>query len=133
MNNDLLKVLAETIEHSGQVCKLFVASEIALNDGDMDLSIKYNKEAQQLFSTMSKDVFVEIKEMLSVVTDEVLDYDYPSVLELARVTSDLNYNLAKYIGLELDNQGDSVKEIVANKIIVAINTSTEIYDMLFNN
>lgn len=133
MNNDLLKVLAETIEHSGQVCKLFVASEIALNDGDMDLSIKYNKEAQQLFSTMSKDVFVEIKEMLSVVTDEVLDYDYPSVLELARVTSDLNYNLARYIGLELDNQGDNVKEIVANKIIVAINTSTEIYDMLFNN
>ena len=133
MNNDLLKVLAETIEHSGQVCKLFVASEIALNDGDMDLSIKYNKEAQQLFSTMSKDVFVEIKEMLNIDTDEVLDYDYPSVLELARVTSDLNYNLARYIGLELDNQGDNVKEIVANKIITAINTSIEIYDMLFNN
>ena len=99
----------------------------------MDLSIKYNKEAQQLFSTMSKDVFVEIKEMLNIDTDEVLDYDYPSVLELARVTSDLNYNLARYIGLELDNQGDNVKEIVANKIMTAINTSTEIYDMLFNN
>ena len=133
MNNDLLKVLAETIEHGGQVCKLFVASEIALNDGDMDLSIKYNKEAQQLFSSMSKDVFVEIKEMLNVSTDEVLDYDYPSVLELARVMSDMNYNLARYISLELDNQGDNVKEIVATKIMIDLNTSTEIFDMLFNN
>ena len=133
MNNDLLKVLSETIEHGGQVCKLFVASEIALNDGDMELSIKYNKDAQQLFSTMSKDVFVEIKEMLNVSTDEVLDYDYPSVLELARAVSDMNYNLARYISLELDNQGDNLKDIVAYKIMVAINTSNEIYDMLFNN
>ena len=47
MNNDLLKVLSETIEHGGQVCKLFVASEIALNDGDMELSIKYNEILKQ--------------------------------------------------------------------------------------
>lgn len=133
MNNELLKILAETIEHSGQVCKLFVASEIALNDGDMELSIKYNKEAQQLFSTMSKDVFVEIEEELKVSTNEVLDYDYPSVLELSRMLSDLEYNLGRYIGLEIEGQGDSVKEIVATKIMTAINTCNEIYDMLFNN
>lgn len=133
MNNELVKIMSETIEHSGQVCKLFVSSEIALNDGDTELSVKCNKDGQQLYSTMSKDVFVEIKDILNVSTDETLDYDYPSVLELSKVLSDLNYNLGRYIGLELNNQGDSVKDIVANKIMTDINTCNEIYDMLFNN
>jgi hypothetical protein len=133
MNLDIIKVLSETIEHSSQVCKLFVASEIALNDGDAGLSLKNNKEAQQLFSTMQKDVFVEIKELLNVETDNVLDYDYPSVLELSKALADLSFNLSRYISMEIDNQGDNVKDILAEKIMTDINTVNEIFDALFNN
>lgn len=133
MNTELIKILSETAEHSAEVCKLFICSEIALNDGDTELSLKRNKEAQQLFSTMVKDVFVETKEALNVNNDNVLGYDYPSVLELSKSLADLNFNLSRYISLEIDLQGDNIKDIVAEKIIIAINTSVEIYNMLFNN
>ena len=82
---------------------------------------------------IANDISNEIEEELKVSTKEVLDYDYPSVLELSRMLSDLEYNLGRYIGLEIEGQGDSVKEIVATKIMTAINTCNEIYDMLFNN
>ena len=133
MNTELIKVFSETIEHCGQASKLFVNSEIALNDGDTALSVKYNQEATQLLATMYKDVFVEVKELLNVDTDEVLDYDYPSVLELTKALCDLTYNLGRYVSAEIDNQGDSIKEIISNKIIIDINTACELFDMLFNN
>lgn len=132
MNIELIKLFAETIEHSSQVCKLFVNSEIALNDGDTNLSVKFNKEAQQLFETMSKDVFVEVKDMLNVTTDDVLDYDYPSVLELSKVLCDLSYNLSRYINMDIENQNTAI-DIVSKKIIVDLNTACELYNMLFNN
>lgn len=130
---ELIKVLAELIEQSAQVCKLFVDSEVALNDGDTAKSVKCNKEGQQLFSTMTKDILEEVKSLLNVENNDTLDYDYPSVLELAKMLSELNYNAGRYINLVLENQGENAKEIVANKILTAINTSVEIYDCLFNN
>ena len=69
----------------------------------------------------------------NIENNDTLDYDYPSVLELAKMLSELNYNAGRYINLVLENQGENTKEIVANKILTAINTSVEIYDCLFNN
>lgn len=128
-----VKILSELIEHCGQVCKLFIDSEIALNDGDTQKSVKCNKEGQQLFSTMIKDIFVETKGLFLNKIDDVLDYDYPSVLELSKNLADLMFNAGRYITAVQENASGNTKEIISKKLITNINTSVEIYNCLFNN
>ena len=107
-----IKILAELIEHGGQVCKLFIESEEALNDGDTQKSVKCNKEGQQLFSTMINDIFKDVKDMISIKSDDVLDYDYPSILCLSKNLSELLFNAGRYIAILIEDGGNTAKEII---------------------
>lgn len=133
MKQEDLNVLTETIEHSGEVAKLLINSEISLNDGDAENSQKYNKMAQQLFNTMKKDVILEIKEILEESCPDVLDYDYPNTLELAKFLVDACHNIARYIGVYNSDNNSAVKSVIAKKIVNDFNTAIEIFDSLFNN
>lgn len=128
-----IKILAELIEHGGQVCKLFIESEEALNDGDTQKSVKCNKEGQQLFSTMINDIFKDVKDMISIKSDDVLDYDYPSILCLSKNLSELLFNAGRYIAILIEDGGNTAKEIIEKKLLLNINTAVEIYNCLFNN
>lgn len=128
-----IKILAELIEHGGQVCKLFIESEEALNDGDTQKSVKCNKEGQQLFSTMINDIFKDVKDMISIKSDDVLDYDYSSILCLSKNLSELLFNAGRYIAILIEDGGNTAKEIIEKKLLLNINTAVEIYNCLFNN
>ena len=128
-----IKILAELSEHGGQVCKLFIESEEALNDGDTQKSVKCNKEGQQLFSTMINDIFKDVKDMISIKSDDVLDYDYPSILCLSKNLSELLFNAGRYIAILIEDGGNTAKEIIEKKLLLNINTAVEIYNCLFNN
>ena len=133
MNEKLYKTLSELIEHSSHSSELLIAGEIALNDGDLELSQKYNIDAQNLLNTMVKDIFEETKQELNITSDKVDDYDIATTLELAKQLAKLSNNAASYIGVVLDSQNSVILGIVSNKIITAINTVVEIYNAIFNN
>ena len=63
-------------------------------------------------------------------------YDFTNdgkLITLKSDNKDLSFNLSRYISMEIDNQGDNVKDILAEKIMTDINTVNEIFDALFNN
>lgn len=128
-----LKHLGELVENCGQVSKLLLASEIAMNDGDLALSQKNMKEAQGLVKVLMDDVFEEVSEMLSVDTSETIDYDIPTPLEMARMLSEVNYNAGVLITLIMDESVSNVLEIAKLKLQKAINTVEEIAQAIFFN
>ncbi len=133
MNENLYKTLSELIEHSSHASELLINGEIALNNGELELSQKCNIEAQQLINTMTKDVFVEITTLLNATNDKVEEYDIPNTLELAKSLTKLCHAAASYQTVVLDAQNSVILGIVANKILSAINTVVEIYNAIFNN
>ncbi len=133
MNEKLYKTISELIEHSSHASDLLITGEIALNDGDLELSQKSNIEAQNLISTMIKDIFEETKQELNITSDKVDDYDIPTTLELAKHLAKLSNSAASYIGVVLDAQNSVILGIVSNKIATSINTVVEIYNAIFNN
>ena len=128
-----IKHLGELVENCGQVAKLLLASEIAMNDGDLALSQKNMKEAQGLVKVLIDDVFEEVKEILAVDSDETIDYDIPTPLEMARALSEVNYNAGVLITLIMDESVSNVLEIAKLKLQKAINTVDEIAQSIFFN
>lgn len=133
MDEKLYKTLSELIEHATHTSDLLIGGEIALNDGEIELSQKNNVEAQNMLHTMIKDIFEETKQELSLDCDKVNDYDLPTTLELARQLVKVANNAASYITVVLDAQNTVIKGIVANKLQTSINTVVEIYNAIFNN
>ena len=127
------KCLGELIENSGHIAKILLASEIAMNDGDLAESQKCTIEAQNLIKVMLDDVFQEVVEEFGIQNDECVDYDLPTVLELARVLSEMNYNAGVLINLILDKQSESIVDSVKTKIVKDINTIKEIATAIFFN
>lgn len=127
------KCLGELIENSGHIAKILLAGEIAMNDGDVAQSQKCTIEAQNLLKVMLDDVFQEVIEDFGIECDEMVDYDLPTTLELARVLSEMNYNAGVLINLVLDKQSESIIESVQTKIVKDINTVKEIATVIFFN
>lgn len=128
-----IKKLAELVENCGHITKLLLASEIAMNDGELETSQKYMKEAQGHVKVMLDDVFIEVREMFNIENDEVVDYDLPTTMEMARVLNDAIYNAGVLINLILDNSSEIIMESVKVKIIKDLNTITEIAQAIFFN
>ena len=133
MDTKKVKVLSELIEHSATVSKLLVTSEMALNNGDLNTSQKKNIEAQNLLKTMVKDIFAEAQDVLVVKLEGTDDYDIPCTMELIRILTMLSQNTANLIGILCDEEGGSVADIIAKKIVTNINTIIEIHNAIFNN
>ena len=128
-----MKCLGELIENSGHIAKILLAGEIAMNDGDLQMSQKCTIEAQNLIKVMLDDVFQEVVDEFNIQNDECVDYDLPTTLELARVLSEMNYNAGVLINLILDKQSDSIIDGVKTKIVKDINTIKEIATAIFFN
>lgn len=128
-----IKKLGELIENCGHISKLLIASEIAINDGDLQGSQKNMVEAQNLVKVMLSDVFNEVVEMFGIECDETVDYDMPTTLELARIMNEAVYNAGVLINLVLDKSSDTIIEGVKIKIVKDINTINEISQAIFFN
>ena len=72
------ELLSELLETSATACENFLKSEIALNDGDVELCQKYSKDGQQLVKTLIKDTFKEFRDEFNCNIEDVQDYDYPN-------------------------------------------------------
>ena len=128
-----IKKLGELVENCGHISKQLLASEIAMNDGDLALSQKNMMEAQGLVKVMLDDVFKEVIEMFGIETNETVDYDMPTALEMARVMNEAVYNAGVLINLILDNGSATIQDSIKTKLVKDLNTIDEIAQAIFFN
>lgn len=128
-----IKKLGELVENCGHISKQLLASEIAMNDGDLALSQKNMMEAQSLVKVMLDDVFKEVIEMFEIENNETVDYDMPTALEMARVMNEAVYNAGVLINLILDNSSATIMDSVKLKLVKDLNTVDEIAQAIFFN
>ncbi len=123
------ELLSELLETSATACENFLKSEIALNDGDVELCQKYSKDGQQLVKTLIKDTFKEFRDEFNCNIEDVQDYDYPNNMELVVALN----SISKNIGALLSSDDDKIKNLIIEKLCKSINTVIEIYLTLFEN
>lgn len=124
-----LSLLSELLESSSTACELFIKSEIALNDGEIEICQKFSKEGQQLLKTLISDTFIEFNEFYGLDVQECLDYDYPNNMELIKSLS----ILSKFIGGLIGSDDEKIEIMYAKNVIKSINTVKEIYIALYEN
>lgn len=124
-----LSLLSELLESSSTVCELFIKSEIALNDGEIEICQKFSKEGQQLLKTLISDTFIEFNEFYDLDVQECLDYDYPNNMELIKFLT----ILSKFIGGLIGSDDEKIEIMYAKNVIKSINTVKEIYIALYEN
>ncbi len=122
--------LIELLEASASACNNFIKSEIALNDGEVELSQKYSRDGQVLVKSMINDTFKEIQEEIGEADGETNDYDYPNNFELLRALNEITIHIGGYLSAEED---ENIKKIVGKKLSKTINTTKEIYLALYEN
>ncbi len=124
-----LSLLSELLESSSTACELFIKSEIALNDGEIEICQKFSKEGQQLLKTLISDTFIEFNEFYDLDIQECLDYDYPNNMELIKSLT----ILSKFIGGLIGSDDEKIEIMYAKNVIKSINTVKEIYIALYEN
>jgi len=124
-----LSLLSELLESSSTACELFIKSEIALNDGEIEICQKFSKEGQQLLKTLISDTFIEFNEFYGLDVQECLDYDYPNNMELIKFLT----ILSKFIGGLIGSDDEKIEIMYAKNVIKSINTVKEIYIALYEN
>lgn len=124
-----LSLLSELLESSSTACELFIKSEIALNDGEIEICQKFSKEGQQLLKTLISDTFIEFNEFYDLDVQECLDYDYPNNMELIKSLT----ILSKFIGGLIGSDDEKIEIMYAKNVIKSINTVKEIYIALYEN
>ncbi len=122
--------LIELLEASASACNNFIKSEMALNDGEVELSQKYSHDGQVLVKSMINDTFKEIQEEIGEADGETNDYDYPNNFELLRALNEITIHVGGYLSAEDD---ENIKKIVGKKLSKTINTTKEIYLALYEN
>ncbi len=124
-----LSLYAELLEATTNANSAFIKSEMALNDGEVDNCQKFSKEGQILIRALIKDTFNEIYE-LGTNEGKTNDYDYPNNFELIKSLNDI----AIAVGSLLASGDDkNVAKILLQKLYMAINTTKEIFNALFEN
>lgn len=129
--NEKNKILLEIIQNTGYISKLILSSEIAMNDGDIELCQKFTKEAQAMIKTCIEDNFDEYFNEFQNRCKDCNEYDLPTALELSRQIACLQYEIGNY--LLLDCSSDSLEDILEMKIAKCINAITQIYNEIYGN
>ena len=124
-----LALISELLQTSASACDNFIKSQIALEDGDVQVCQNASQKGQQLVRTLIKDSFEEFEEEFDAKTSECLDYDYPNNMELIKALNSLSVNVGGLLGSE----DDKIADMFAKKIQISINTIKEIYLALFEN
>ena len=124
-----LALISELLQTSASACDNFIKSQIALEDGDVQVCQNASQKGVQLIKAMIKDTFEEFEEEFDAKTSECLDYDYPNNMELIKALNSLSVNVGGILGSE----DDKIADMFAKKIQISINTIKEIYLALFEN
>lgn len=124
-----LALISELLQTSASACDNFIKSQIALEDGDVQVCQNASQKGVQLIKAMIKDSFEEFEEEFDAKTSECLDYDYPNNMELIKALNSLSVNVGGLLGSE----DDKIADMFAKKIQISINTIKEIYLALFEN
>lgn len=127
MNFDLMSELIEATSHA---CNCFIKSEMALNDGDVELCQKCSKEGQSLVKTLKNDTFLEVEEEYGENNGDVNDYDYPNNMELIKALNEVVMAAGSMLGARDD---ENILKITVKGLYKAINTTKEIFAQLFEN
>ena len=130
---EIIEKLGELIENCGTINDYLIKGQMALEDGDIMLSQKYNKNAQGLLKACIGDVFEEVKEVLDCDIAEVNDYDLPIIFELVRQVNLCNQYAGSYLTLLEGESEDIGKNIVKKSLLKSINTVIEINNAIFDN
>lgn len=125
--------LTELITACCHTANLLVKSEIALNDGEVDVCQKLVQDASKTMSVLVKDVFAEVQEMFNLAIEDAADYDIPNSLELASQLNSISYNGGLLVSMIIENEEDKIKKIVYKTLSKHIEAAIEIYTALFNN
>lgn len=131
--NEHFSLLTELVSHSAHVGKLLISSEIAMNDGNLQESMKYTKEAQGLLKTMKNDVFEEFNEAFNTQNANSYDYDIPTPLELSKCLFSLQFNCGSLMSLLSENKTGTLANNLTNQIASDIATILEIYTAIYDN
>lgn len=131
--NEHFSLLTELVSHSAHVGKLLISSEIAMNDGNLQESMKYTKEAQGLLKTMKSDVFEEFNVAFNIQNVNSYDYDIPTPLELSKCLFSLQFNCGSLMSLLSENKTGTLANNLTNQIASDIATILEIYTAIYDN
>lgn len=131
MNKKII-TLSELIEHSSEAIRLLVSNEIDMGNGDIKNAQRHIKDATNLLSVMLKDIFVEVKEVLTVHTSDLDDFDFSS-LDVAKLLTNVIYNAGSLVGLLENGQADAVTKTVETKLLKSINSVEALANSLFFN
>ena len=126
-----IKIYLELIENTTEASKLLIASQVALDDGDLTLSQKYFLQVKDILNTLNGDTFDEVKELYSDPTDESEDYDISS-LNLAQLLCVSAKTASTLLSIELDDQSNPTKSALENKLVKTLNACSELFGILFN-
>lgn len=124
-----LALISELLQTSASACDNFIKSQIALEDGDVQVCQNASQKGVQLIKAMIKDSFEEFEEEYKTSISDCLDYDYPNNMELIKALNSLSVNVGGLLGSE----DDKIADMFAKKIQISINTIKEIYLALFEN
>ena len=130
--NQKISTLAELIEHASEANKLLVSNAIAMDNGEVKESQGYTREATALLAVMLKDVFVEVREVLSVPSAEEEDYDFSS-LDIAKLLSKVIYNAASLIDCYVNNHPDTIRLNIEAKLAKCLNATESLVQTILLN
>ena len=126
--------LNELLQTSAHACKLLLSSEIAINNGEISECQKHTKEAQDLVGFLVKDTFLEYEEKFNTSEETTTSsYDLPSTLELAKVLTNLQYNIGILLSFNDETQAGTLEKTTTLQIQKDINTIKKLYNELYNN
>ncbi len=131
MNKNII-TLSELIEHSSEAIKLLVSNEIDMGNGNIKDAQKHFKDATNLLSVMLKDIFVEVKDILTIKTSDMDEFDF-STLDVAKLLTNVIYNAGGLIGLLENGQTGAVTKAVETKLLKSINSVEALANALFFN
>ncbi|MBO5884832.1 MAG: hypothetical protein J6Q51_03450 [Clostridia bacterium] len=129
MNN--IMIYEELIEGASESSKLLILSQLAIDDGDLTLSQKYFLQVKDILNTLKNDTFEEIKELYNNEVLDSDDYDITS-LNLAALLNDACKTASVLIGMEVEEQSQTLKAVMLEKLIKTLNACSELFDTLFN-
>ena len=126
-----VKVYLELVENTSEASRLLIASQVALDDGDLALSQKYFLQVKDILNTLNGDIFEEVKELYDNITEESEDYDISS-LNLAELLCTSAKIATTLLSFELYDQNNPTKSALENKLVKTLNAISELFGILFN-
>lgn len=130
MNNENIKIYCELIENCNECVRLLILSQLAIDEGDLPLSQKYFLKVKDILESLTKDTFEEVKNLSKTKILDCDDYDI-SALNLAILLNNVCQSASILIGMESENQLDTIKESILQKLLKTLNSCIELYEALF--